>query len=167
MGAALLAPTTKLLTIEPDQVATAYADILAKDTKSEYADLFDVDGDALRSTIGKAYKDKKAKALPDTAKIDYSSEIPDDSAVAFATDKAGALVSADLDEVEKVTPTASGAEVNTEGAVKALSGVDSSKKGISATYGVQVLFYVPPVGSDEKAVLLGFTQGLTAASEVQ
>ncbi|MEK6344717.1 MAG: hypothetical protein V4737_12875 [Curtobacterium sp.] len=167
VGASLLAPNTKLLTIEPDQVATAYADILAKDTASEYADLFDVDSDALRSTIGKAYKDKKAKALPDTAKIEYSSEIPDDSAVAFATDKAGALVSADLDEVEKVTPTASGAEVNTEGAVKALSGVDSSKKGISATYGVQVLFYVPPVGSDEKAVLLGFTQGLTAASEVK
>ncbi len=167
VGAALLASNTKLLTIEPDQVAPAYADILAKDSASEYADLFAGDGDALRSTIGKAYKDKKAKELPDTAKIEYSSEIPEDSAVAFATDKAGALVSADLDEVEKVTPTASGAEVNTEGAVKALSGVDSSKKGISATYGVQVLFYVPPVGSDEKAVLLGFTQGLTAASEVQ
>ncbi|MFJ4219082.1 hypothetical protein [Curtobacterium luteum] len=167
VGAALLAANTKLLTIAPDQVATAYADILSKDTASEYADLFAVEDDALRKTIGKAYKDKKAKALPDTAKIEYSSEIPDDGAVAFATDKAGALVSADLDEVEKVTPTASGAEVNTEGAVKALSGVDSSKKGISATYGVQVLFYVPPVGSDEKAVLLGFTQGLTAASEVQ
>ncbi|WFR66405.1 hypothetical protein P9139_16395 [Curtobacterium flaccumfaciens] len=57
--------------------------------------------------------------------------------------------------------------MNTEGAVKALSGVDSSTKGISATYGVQLLFYVPPVGTDDKVVLLGFTQGLTAASEVQ
>ncbi|MDR6172000.1 hypothetical protein [Curtobacterium sp. SORGH_AS_0776] len=76
-------------------------------------------------------------------------------------------MSADLNEVEKVTPTAAGAEVNTEGAVKALSGVDSSTKGISATYGVQLLFYVPPVGTDDKVVLLGFTQGLTAASEVQ
>ncbi|MBF4608508.1 hypothetical protein [Curtobacterium sp. VKM Ac-1393] len=167
IGAALLAPQSKLLAIAPDQVATAYGDILSKDSASEYADLFATEGDGLRTTIGKAYKDKKAKALPDTAKIEYSSEAPADSAVAIATDDAGALVSADLNEIEKVTPTASGAEVNTEGAVKALSGVDTSKKGISATYGVQLLFYVPPVASDDKVVLLGFTQGLTAASEVQ
>ncbi|WP_248703183.1 hypothetical protein [Curtobacterium sp. MWU13-2055] len=167
IGAALLAPQSKLLAIAPDQVATAYGDILSKDSKSEYADMFATEGDGLRTTIGKAYKDKKAKSLPDTAKIEYSSEAPEDSAVAIATDDAGALVSADLNEIEKVTPTASGAEVNTEGAVKALSGVDTSKKGISATYGVQLLFYVPPVASDDKVVLLGFTQGLTAASEVQ
>ncbi|QSB22606.1 hypothetical protein [Curtobacterium sp. 24E2] len=167
IGAALLAPQSKLLAIAPDQVATAYGDILSKDSKSEYADLFATEGDGLRTTIGKAYKDKKAESLPDTAKIEYSSEAPEDSAVAIATDDAGALVSADLNEIEKVTPTASGAEVNTEGAVKALSGVDTSKKGISATYGVQLLFYVPPVASDDKVVLLGFTQGLTAASEVQ
>ncbi|WP_263091527.1 hypothetical protein [Curtobacterium sp. RIT-PI-V] len=167
IGAALLAPQSKLLAIAPDQVATAYGDILSKDSKSEYADLFATEGDGLRTTIGKAYKDKKAESLPDTAKIEYSSEAPEDSSVAIATDDAGALVSADLNEIEKVTPTASGAEVNTEGAVKALSGVDTSKKGISATYGVQLLFYVPPVASDDKVVLLGFTQGLTAASEVQ
>ncbi|MFK4483396.1 hypothetical protein [Curtobacterium sp. AB7] len=167
IGAALLAPQSKLLAIAPDQVATAYGDILSKDSKSEYSDLFATEGDGLRTTIGKAYKDKKAESLPDTAKIEYSSEAPEDSSVAIATDDAGALVSADLNEIEKVTPTASGAEVNTEGAVKALSGVDTSKKGISATYGVQLLFYVPPVASDDKVVLLGFTQGLTAASEVQ
>ncbi|WP_144712357.1 hypothetical protein [Curtobacterium pusillum] len=167
LGAALLAPNSKLLAIAPDEIAKAYGDILAKDDDSSYASLFQSDGDGLRSTIGKDYKDKKSKALPDTAKIEYSSEVPDDSAVAIATDGAGALVSADLNEIEKVTPTAAGAEVNTEGAVKALSGVDSSTKGISATYGVQLLFYVPPVGTDDKVVLLGFTQGLTAASEVQ
>jgi hypothetical protein len=167
IGAALLAPNTKLLAIAPADIAEAYGDILSKDKDSSYASLFQADGDGLRSTIGKAYKDKKSDSLPDTAKIEYSSEVPDDSAVAIATDGAGALVSADLDEVEKVTPTAAGAEVNTEGAVKALSGVDSSTKGISATYGVQLLFYVPPVGTDDKVVLLGFTQGLTAASEVQ
>ncbi|MFJ2979481.1 hypothetical protein ACIPEP_11530 [Curtobacterium sp. NPDC087082] len=167
IGAALLASNTKLLAIAPDEIAKAYGDILSKDKDSSYASLFQADSDGLRSTIGKAYKDKKSESLPDTAKIEYSSEVPDDSAVAIATDGAGALVSADLNEVEKVTPTAAGAEVNTEGAVKALSGVDSSTKGISATYGVQLLFYVPPVGTDDKVVLLGFTQGLTAASEVQ
>ncbi|SDQ83730.1 hypothetical protein SAMN02800687_2777 [Curtobacterium sp. UNCCL20] len=167
IGAALLTPNTKLLAIAPDQIGRVYGDILSKDKDSAYAPLFQSDGDGLRSTIGKAYKDKKSESLPDTAKIEYSSEVPADSATAIATDGAGALVSAELNEIEKVTPTAAGAEVNTEGAVKALSGVDSSKKGITATYGVQLLFYVPPVGTDDKVVLLGFTQGLTAASEVQ
>lgn len=167
VGAARLAGDTKLLRIAPDDIAAAYGDVLSKDSASTSADLFASDGDGLRSTIGKAYKDKKAQSLPDTAKIEYSSEVPEGGAIAIATDGAGALVSADLDEIEKVTPTAAGAEVNTEGAVKALSGVDSSTKGISATYSVQLLFSVPPVGSDEKVVLLGFTQGLTAASEVQ
>ncbi|MCJ1712675.1 hypothetical protein [Curtobacterium sp. VKM Ac-2922] len=167
IGAAQLASDTKLLALAPDQVGTAYGDILSKDADSEYAKLFQSDGDDLRAKIGKDYKDKKSAGLPDTAKIEYSSESPDDSAIALATNGAGALVSVDLNEIEKVTPTADGAEVNTEGAVKALSGVDSSKKGVSATYGVQLLFSVPAVGSDDKIVLLGFTQGLTAASEVQ
>lgn len=167
LGAAQLAANTKLLRVAPDQLGRVYGDVLSKDDESQYADLFESDGDGLRSTIGKDYKDKKSKSLPETAKIEYSSEVPADSAVALATDQAGAIVSVELNEIEKVTPTASGAEVNTEGAVKALSGVDSSTKGISATYGVQLLFSVPPVGSDDKVVLLGFTQGLTAASEVQ
>jgi hypothetical protein len=167
VGAAQLAPDTKLLALAPNAVAAAYGDILSKDTESEFADRFASDGDDLRSRIGKSYKDEKAKGLPDTAKIEYSSEVPEDTAVALATNTAGALVSVDLNEVEKVTPTAAGAEVNPEGAVKALSGVDSSTKGVTATYGVQLLFSVPPVGSDDKIELLGFTQGLIAASEVQ
>lgn len=167
IGAAQLASDSKLLALAPDQVATAYGDILSKDADSEDAALFRSDGDDLRAKIGKDYKDKKSASLPDTAKIEYSSESPEDTAVALATNGAGALVSVNLNEIEKVTPTADGAEVNTEGAVKALSGVDSSKKGVSATYGVQLLFSVPAVGSDDKIVLLGFTQGLIAASEVQ
>jgi hypothetical protein len=166
-GAAQLSLGVKLLALQPSQVASAYADILANDTASKYNDLFESNGDDLRTKIGKAYKDQKSSSLPSTAKIEYSSAEPADSTIALATNKAGALVSTDLNEIEKVTPTAAGAEVNTEGAVKALSGVGTSTKGISATYGVQLLFYVPPVGSKDKIELLGFTQGLIAASEVQ
>ncbi|MFZ7088509.1 hypothetical protein [Curtobacterium sp. RRHDQ10] len=167
IGAAQLSPDVKLLTLPPGQIAGAYADILANDTASQYADTFSSDGDDLRSKIGKPYKDSKSSSLPSTAKIEYSSEIPENASIALATNKAGALVSTTLDEIEKVTPTQAGAEVNTEGAVKALSGVGTSTKGISATYGVQLLFYVPPVGTKSKIELLGFSQGLIAASEVQ
>ncbi len=167
IGAAQIASDSKLLALAPDQIGTAYATCWRRTPRASTRRDFQSDGDDLRAKIGKDYKDKKSAALPDTAKIEYSSESPADSAIALATNGAGALVSVSLDEIEKVTPTADGAEVNTEGAVKALSGVDSSKKGVSATYGVQLLFSVPAVGSDDKLVLLGFTQGLTAASEVQ
>ncbi len=167
VGAPLLAPDVKLLVLPPAQLAAAYADVLANDTASKDNALFSSAGDDLRSKIGKSYKDQKAKSLPSTAKITYSSQIPSNDSVALATNTAGALVSTDLNEIETVTPTTAGAQVNTEGAVKALSGVDSSTKGISATYGVQVLFYVPPVGSKQKIELLGFTQGLITASEVK
>jgi hypothetical protein len=167
IGAAQLSPDVKLLKLQPGQIAEAYADILANDTGSQYDGTFSSDGDDLRSKIGKAYKDAKASGLPSTAKIEYSSQIPENASIALATNKAGALVSTTLNEIEKVTPTQSGAEVNTEGAVKALSGVGTSTKGISATYGVQLLFYVPPVGTKSKIELLGFSQGLIAASEVQ
>ena len=37
---------------------------------------------------------------------------------------------------------------------------------MTASYDAQLLFYVPPVGSDEKIVLLGYSYGLAKASEV-
>jgi hypothetical protein len=52
--------------------------------------------------------------------------------------------------------------------VKALSGSARSTKGVTATYGVQLLFYVPGSSSDAGGTiqLLGFSQGLIAAKEV-
>ncbi|GAA0959252.1 hypothetical protein [Frigoribacterium faeni] len=166
IGAARLSPDVKLLTLQPDQLATAYGDILRNGDDSEYASLFESEGDTLRDKIGKPYKDAKREALPETASIEFSSSPDDDSAVAFATNDAGAIVSVGLNEVETVKPTAEGAEVNPEGAVKNLTGLDKTTKGIEATYGVELLFSVPAVGSDQKIVLLGFSQALISAKEL-
>ncbi|GAA4665265.1 hypothetical protein [Frondihabitans cladoniiphilus] len=166
VGAARLAPDVKLLTMEPDQLAAAYADILKNGDASTEAAKFQATGDTLRDKIGKPYKDAKQAALPTTASIAYSSEVSSDPSVALATFDAGAIVSVSLDEIETVTPTKAGAQVNPEGEVKALSGLSQTTKGITATYGVQLLFSVPPVGSTDKIVLLGFSQGLISAKEV-
>lgn len=165
IGAARLAPDVKLLTLEPDKLAAAYGDILKSADASADAKYFQKDGDTLRDKIGKPYKDAKKAKLPATASIAYSSETGDDPSVAFASINAGAIVSVSLDEIETVKPVKAGAEVNTEGEVKSLSGVSKSTKGIVATYGVQLLFSVPPVGSSDKIVLLGFSQGLISAKE--
>ncbi|MBP1241426.1 hypothetical protein ABID92_000745 [Frigoribacterium sp. PvP120] len=166
LGAARLAPDVKLLTLRPDQLAEAYGDILRNGDESQYASQFQAEGDTLRDKIGKAYKDAKRASLPTTASIDYTSTPDAETPVAFASNDAGAIVSVGLDEVETVKPTAAGAEVNPAGVVKTLVGLDNSTKGIEATYGVQLLFSVPPVGSDDKIVLLGFSQALTAAKEL-
>lgn len=167
IGAARLAPDVKLLSMQPDQLASAYADILKNGDASDAAKDFDPAGDTLRDKIGKPYKDAKAAKLPTTAKIAYTSAVGDEPSIALATNDAGAIVSVSLDEIETVTPTKPGAEVNTEGEVKSLSGVAKSTKGITADYGVQLLFSVPPVGSSDKIVLLGFSQALVSAKEVK
>ena len=59
-----------------------------------------------------------------------------------------------------------GGTVSPQNAAKAYSGVENSAKGVTQTYGDQILFYVPPAGSTEKIKLLGFSQGLISASEV-
>ncbi|NIJ04027.1 hypothetical protein [Frigoribacterium faeni] len=166
VGAARLAPDVKLLTLRPDQLAEAYGDILRNGDESQWAPQFQSEGDTLREKIGKAYKDGKRAALPTTASIDFTSTPVEDEAVAFATNDAGALVSVALNEVETVKPTAAGASVEPQGVVKSLLGLDTSTKGIEATYGVQLLFQVPPVGSDDKIVLLGFSQALINAKEL-
>ncbi|OII27631.1 hypothetical protein [Frigoribacterium sp. MCBA15_019] len=166
IGAARLSPDVKLLKLQPDQLAEAYGDILRNGDESQYAAQFQTDGDTLREKIGKAYKDAKRAALPTTASIDYTSQADDETPVAFATNDAGAIVSVALNEIETVKPTATGAKVNPEGTVKTLLGLDESSKGIEATYGVELLFSVPPVGSDDPIVLLGFSQALTSAKEL-
>lgn len=166
LGAARLAPDVKLLLVQPDTLASDYADILKNGDDSSVAKLFDSTGDTLRDKIGKPYKDAKAAKLPSTAKIAYSSSVGSEPSIALATNDAGAIVSVSLNEIETVTPTKAGAEVNPEGEVKSLSGVSKSTKGITATYGVQLLFSVPPVGSKGKVELLGFSQGLISAKEV-
>ena len=86
--------------------------------------------------------------------------------VALATSGSGAIVAVYLQENLVVKPVEGGASVNAEGAVKSLSKVTSTTKGTSATYGDQLLFSVPAVGSNEKIVLLGWDTGLVAAKEL-
>ncbi|HOT34241.1 MAG TPA: hypothetical protein PLW15_07335, partial [Rhodoglobus sp.] len=76
------------------------------------------------------------------------------------------IVAVNLNEITTVQPVEAGAAVNPTGQVKALSGLAISTKGIRATYGDQLLFYVPAAGSDAKIVLLGYSVGLVKAGEI-
>jgi hypothetical protein len=168
VGAQRQAADNKIGILRPDQLAEAYGDTLINGDKSEYADDFQTTGDKLAAAIGASYKATKKSKLPATATILYTNEAGPGETIAFGTNDSGQIVAVEDRDTETVKPTETGAAVNPSGEVKTLSGKAQSLKGITATYGLQLLFYVPPVSAKGKKIqLLGFAQGLIAASEVR
>jgi hypothetical protein len=167
LGAPALPPSNGFGLLPPEELAAAYGDVLIKGDESEFADLFEADGDSLREAIGADYKAQRQAELPTSATITFANGPGDDPIVAFGTNDSGQIVSVILEDVETVRPVEAGAAVNPAGQVKALSGKAQSTRGIVATYGVQLLFYVPPASAtDQKIVVLGYAQGLVSAVEV-
>lgn len=165
VGAARLAADSALLVSAPEKLALDYADILEHDVDSDLYLDFDAEGDTLRAAVGLAAKQQAAAALPATARMTFGYLDGEADPIALATNDAGAIVAVELRETTTVVPVEQGAAVNTTGQVKALSGVTVTTRGIVATYSDQLLFYVPPAGSDAKIVLLGYSQGLITATE--
>lgn len=167
VGAQRQAADNKIGILRPDQLAAAYGDTLVNGDKSKYAEDFQTTGDKLAAAIGVTYKANKKASLPPTASIAFTNTAGPGDTVAFGTNDSGQIVAVDDHDIETVTPTEAGAAVNPSGEVKTLSGKTQSLKGITATYGLQLLFYVPPVSAKGKKIqLLGFAQGLISAGEV-
>lgn len=166
VGASRLATDSNVLKFTPTEVALAYADILERDVESSAFLDFEAEGDSLRVAVGLDAKKAIRASLPTTASVTFEHLMGEAQEIALATNSAGAIVAVHLYETTTVKPVEAGAAVNPSGQVKALSGVAISTKGVIATYGDQLLFYVPPAGSDEKIVLLGYSQGLVKASEI-
>jgi hypothetical protein len=167
VGASRLAPDSGLLKLTPTDAAMAYGDILEKDVDSASYLEFDKTGDSLRTAVGLAYKQGVKASLPSTASVSFGHAIGPADAIALATNNAGAIVAVNLNEITTVKPVEAGAAVNPTGAVKALSGIAVSTSGVVATYGDQLLFFIPAAGSDGKIVLLGYSQGLVTAKEIK
>jgi hypothetical protein len=166
VGASRLAPDSGLLKLTPTDAAMAYGDILEKDVDSASYLEFDKTGDSLRTAVGLAYKQSVKSSLPSTASVTFGHAIGAATAIALATNNAGAIVAVNLNEITTVKPVEAGAAINPTGAVKALSGVAVSTTGVAATYGDQLLFFIPAAGSDAKIMLLGYSQGLVIAKEL-
>ncbi|MDQ2661955.1 MAG: hypothetical protein M3Y52_08780 [Actinomycetota bacterium] len=168
IGAPLISPEFKGLVLPPGQVAAAYADVLLKGDASEFATLFDPEGDVLREQLGVTGQQVINDALPPTADATFTNAVGASPTVALATNDSGALVTVSIEQTEKVTPNDGGTigfEAGAPGA--ALSGfTEKSAKGVQRVIGVQLLFYVPGVGTDEQIRLLGWSESLIGASEV-
>lgn len=165
IGAASVPPDSKLVVLPPDQLAAAYADVIINGDSSKYAAEFNAEGDVFRTQIA-ADREKKKAGLSSTASIEFSAEAGPGPNIALATNDSGAIVAVNIHENEVTKVVTTGATVKPSGAVAALSGLTETAKGTQATYGDQLLFYVPGVNSGEKITLLGFTQSLISAAEL-
>lgn len=165
VGTQRLQPDVKLFALAPDQLALDYGDVLLKGETSEFFKYFDLENDSLYKSIGFDAKQQRKASIPAIASMEFGSALGEGEIIPMVTNDNGAIVAVYLNETETVRPAEAGAIINAEGAVKSLSGVSSTTKGTIATYGDQLLFYLPPSTSDRKIQLIGWASGLIAARE--
>jgi hypothetical protein len=166
VGAARVSPDAKFLQMAPSQVAAAYADIMLKDTTSEFNDMFASENDSLRGRIGLAAQQKLLDELPKTAKESFTRVAGDAEVIAMSTLDSGAIVAVQMTETDTVESVATGALVLVPSRVRPLIGKENVTKGIVVTYSDQMLFYIPFADSTEKIQLLGYSGGLVDAKEL-
>lgn len=166
IGAGRLQLDSKFLAVEPQAIGAAYSDVLINDTESASNDLFQAEGDTLRTDLGKGYKDGRKAGLASTASLTFAPSEATGPLVALSTNDASALVTVNVNEDETVQVVEAGAVAKSTPDVKALTGKAESNKGFKATYGYQLLFLVPSVDTGGKIILLGYSQGLVSASEL-
>lgn len=166
VGTQRLQPDAKIFTLPPDQLAAAFSEILLQGEGSSFNKYFDLEGNSLIASIGFDAKQARISSIPEIAKMQLENNVGDAEIIPMVTNDAGAIVATYLEETETVTPVEAGALINAEGAVKSLSGVSSTTKGTVAKYGDQLLFYVPPAGSKQKIVLIGWASVLISAKEL-
>ncbi|RLP75016.1 hypothetical protein D9V32_11375 [Mycetocola tolaasinivorans] len=168
IGAASVPADSAFLAMAPDQLAAAYGDILTNGDQSQYYAQFAADGDSLRTQIKKFRDDVTASLTDKAASAEFRTEAGTGKPLALATNDSGAIVAVSLHDIVKVSPTNADAKVKPSGeAVAALLGAAETAKPLQTTYEEQLLFYVPAKDSTEKITLLGFSQALIKAEEVQ
>ncbi|PXA67877.1 hypothetical protein [Cryobacterium arcticum] len=167
IGAVAIAPDNKFMSMAPEAVGPAYADILLNGEASASYPLFEAEGDTARTQLGVEAKQAQKDKLEDTATMEFTNAVGSGDVVALATNDSGSIVAVSVNEITTVTAVNGKATIEpTSGPSRALSGIDKTSKGIQSTYSEQLLFHVPAAGSTDKIVLLGFSQGLISSVEL-
>lgn len=99
------------------------------------------------------------------ANITFTHRSQADRTQALLTGDGGAMVFGYLTHTYSSVPKAAGDTIDLTGTVyQALTGTDTSEKGIDVNYGEAVMMYVPPAGSDDKIRVIGAAQQLLSAT---
>jgi hypothetical protein len=167
VGAPRLARDSKLLPVSPADTVAGYADVLARGPESPSWGLFDTLTDDLYTLVGPDGQQLRSESFGSDLELELAIDVTDDQIVALATRENGALVFGVITETESVRPVESGANINATPAVRALTGQPQSPDGFSARYDMHVVWYVPPIGSDERIRVVGYSYALVDAEELE
>ncbi len=166
VGAAKLSKDSKLTLMSPAEVLERYSDVLNTGTDSAFAGNFALATDRLFALVGPSAQALRQESFGESVEVTWNTQPTDAEIVAFATAEGGALVLGTLQETETVRPLQTGATVNASVAVRALTSLSQSGIGFDVLSNIQILWYVPPVGSEEGIQVLGYTYSLVGAKEV-
>ena len=166
LGAAKLRADSKLTRISPTQLLLHYVDVVNDGLDSPFAGEFALATDTLHSQMGPEALALRQESFGETVGVTWKTEAIDRDIVAFSTADAGAIVLGTLRQTERVAPLQSGAAVNSSIAIRALTKLSQSSVGFDVDSDVQILWYLPAVGSEESIRVLGYAYNLVAAREV-
>ncbi|MGW9269262.1 glycosyl transferase [Microbacterium sp. NPDC055599] len=173
LGTSMVPADSAFLTLPPDQVATAFSDVVDNVEKSQYYGQFDDLSLAVaqsirdgRQTVVQGLVDANAA---ETSKTAFKAAPTTAEPVSMTTLDSGAIVAVSVLDVETITPVNSDVVIrfgNNEQA-KALTGVTESSTGVETTYLSQLFFAVPSQGSSEPIKLLASTQDLLSVKVIK
>jgi len=171
VGAVAVLPNSPFLVLPPNQVATAYADVLDKGDASPYAELFDAASDPFRAQVA----EKRAEQLSvfnqtgaSTGQLTFAATPGAGEPVSLVTLDSGAIVAVTVNETDSVTPVNEDAVIKADAnpRVSTLAGATQSKTGFSTVYADQLFFFVPAQGSNEPIQLLAYRSNILDAKVV-
>lgn len=175
LGARRVQPDSPFLLLPPQELATAYADVLDKGDDSAYAKLFDEETDSFRASVDEnraSILEQFNKTGAKTGKMTFTASAGDDEPLAMSTVDSGAIVAVTVDENVTVTPTNDDAVIKVDGkpgnpVVKTLTGVTQSSTGFTTTYSDQLFFFIPAESSTERIRFLGYSSDILSAKVVK
>lgn len=167
IGAKPLSDVVQGLKMPPEQIAAAYGDVIANGEGSAQAGNFAIADDPLLPQIGQAYRKQQLAQLDaDAVKLDFGVRPGQQAPIGAATLDEGAIVAVTLEETERLSAKTELASISVNGSTAALAGTAQSRSGFDKVYTDQLLFYVPPASSDGQVRLIGYSQTLTSARQL-
>lgn len=158
IGAIPVATDSLFLKISPNQLPTAFGDVIDNGPTSLFYSLFDLTEDEYYKQISTSQKEQIEKLR--RAEITFTHALGDENIISLSTSDSGALVAVMMTDNYLIRPTRENAAVTVSGNEKLLLGAEGSAKGVRTQYAGMLLFYVPAATAEGKITLLGATQSL-------
>jgi hypothetical protein len=158
VGSIPVATDSLFLKISPNQLPTAFGDVIDNGEFSQFYNLFDLTEDEYYNQISTSQKEQIEKLR--RAEISFTHELGDQNVISLSTSDSGALVAVMMTDNYLIRPTRENAAVTVSGNEKLLLGAEGSAKGVRTQYAGMLLFYVPAATDQGKITLLGATQSL-------